>query len=349
MKFSYAIEQFIVDMRSTGRINSPKTEIAYRSVLNRHGEDISNRDPRTVGREDCKRTLARWPNPNTQRCSRAILVSFFDWAMEEGIRKDNPARQTRRPKRKPTSVYRLTREECAAMLQAAGPGFERHAIYLMICAGLRSAEVRGVRGRHFQRTGFVHVSADIAKGGRERWVPVIPELELVVAEIRRTPQDHFVLPGTHRYGGGWGHERETTVFPDRGMSSQALQRLVHRVARNADIRAHIHPHLLRHAFADHVARHAGLFHAQALLGHADVGTTQNYVGTSTLEELAAVVAQLRFGYPPDDDPAVAERRGRDSNPRSGPALALPDFLAAWLDGQADRVAIYADHFRGETA
>jgi hypothetical protein len=38
---------------------------------------------------------------------------------------------------------------------------------------------------------------------------------------------------------------------------------------------------------DHVARHAGIKNAQALLGHADVGTTQMYTGAPTLDELAA--------------------------------------------------------------
>ena len=75
--------------------------------------------PSYVGRDDVKRTLRRWTHPNTQRKNRAILVSFYDWAMEEGYRKDNPARQTRPPKSKPPKVYRLTRAEVAAFLAAA--------------------------------------------------------------------------------------------------------------------------------------------------------------------------------------------------------------------------------------
>ena len=44
---------------------------------------------------------------------------------------------------------------------------------------------------------------------------------------------------------------------------------------------------MRHAFGDHIARYAGIKNAQALLGHADVGTTQVYTGAPTLDELAA--------------------------------------------------------------
>lgn len=74
MKFSEAIDLYIGDMRSAGRINSDRTEVSYRSILERHAEDISNRDPRTIGREDVKRTLRRWSHPNTQAGARAVLV-----------------------------------------------------------------------------------------------------------------------------------------------------------------------------------------------------------------------------------------------------------------------------------
>jgi integrase len=63
---------------------------------------------------------------------------------------------------------------------------------------------------------------------------------------------------------------------------------------DAGISAHVHPHVMRHAFGYHVARHVGIKNAQALLGHADVGTTQIYTGAPTLDELAAAVEGFRF-------------------------------------------------------
>jgi len=43
------------------------------------------------------------------------------------------------------------------------------------------------------------------------------------------------------------------------------------------------------------ARHAGIKNAQALLGHADVGTTQMYTGAPTLDELAKAIEGYRSG------------------------------------------------------
>lgn len=182
MKFTAAIDEYLADMRSQGRINSPRTERSYYARLLMHADDVANRDPRKTGRADIKRTLRRWDHPNTQANVRAILVSFYDWAMEEGIRKDNPARQVRRPRKRPTSVYRLTRAEAEAMLDAARSFQERAVVHVGLCAGLRNAEIRGLTSRDLQRPGYIHVPAAIAKGARERWVPVIPDLAPFIAQ-----------------------------------------------------------------------------------------------------------------------------------------------------------------------
>ena len=72
-----AIDEFVADMRAQGRMNSDKTERDYRIVLHAHAEDIENRDPRYTNRDDVKRTLRRWPHPNSQRKNRSILISFL--------------------------------------------------------------------------------------------------------------------------------------------------------------------------------------------------------------------------------------------------------------------------------
>ena len=78
MQFARAIDLYLADMRRYGRINSDKSELSYRARLDCHGSDIGNRDPRTSGRNDIKRTLSRWDHPNTQRNAHAILISFYD-------------------------------------------------------------------------------------------------------------------------------------------------------------------------------------------------------------------------------------------------------------------------------
>jgi integrase/recombinase XerD len=294
VRFRDAIEQYVVDMRSQGRLNSPSSERGYRSTLDAHAEDVGNRDPGKTGREDVKRTLQRWPHPNTQGTNRAKLVSFYDWAMEEGMRRDNPARQTRRPRRRAAKSYRLTEQEAVSLLRSARGVRERRAIFLLVCAGLRNAELRGLQGRHFERPGFIHVSTDIGKGMRERWIPVIADLRVVVDEIRGdVARDEYALPAQRFRNPPFNTEKvDHSRHPS---SSQALRQLVMRVAARAEIRDHVHPHLLRHAFADQIARETDPRIAQHLLGHANLGTTDTYLGSPRLDDIVSAVRGATYG------------------------------------------------------
>lgn len=313
MTFRESIDLFVADQFSQGRFNSPATERAYRGTLDLLAEDVSNRDPRTVGREDVKRCLARWRHPNTQGTKRAHLVSYFKWAMEEGYRKDNPAEQTRRPKRRPAKVYRLTRSEVLAMLEAAKGQRERFAIFTGFLVGVRSQELRGLQGRHFRREGWVWISSDIAKGGRERWVPVLPEYAATWDEASRSLEDDDYLLPAQRWRDP-GINREKADKRKHPSSPQAVYYLVKRVGKRAGIPAEVHPHLMRHGFGDHIARFAGIRNAQFLLGHADVGTTEGYLDAPTLDELASSIDG--FGYGLEATPLTAAlhpAQGADRN------------------------------------
>lgn len=293
MRLSNAIEDFLSDWRAQGRLTSDDSERTYRKHLTVHAEDVSNRDPRYTNRSDVKRTLRRYTNPNTQAHRRAILVSFYDWCMEEGLRQDNPARQVPRPRKKQAAVYRLTREEARQVLLAARTRRERRVVFLLMCVGLRNKELRGLQGRHFERRGFIWVPPEIAKGGRERFVPIIADLEPVVAEIQeQCAPDDYVVPSRRVFLNF--DRRVTQEDPDRPCSEQSVRRIVAQVGERAGIAKRIYPHLLRHAYGDHIAKYAGMKVAQYLMGHAEVSTTQIYTGTPTLDEL--VVALQGFSF-----------------------------------------------------
>jgi integrase/recombinase XerD len=295
MRFVQAIDLYIVDQQVEGRINSPNTEREYRGTLNRHAEDVDNRDPAYTNRDDVKRTLARWAHPNTRSKNRAILISFYDWMVEEGHRPTNPARQTKRPRRRKPTRYRLTQTETLQLLQAVRGQRERRLIYLAVCAGLRRQELRGMQGRHFRRPGWVWVSADIGKGHKERWIPVIADLELVWTEIaEHVADDEYVLPAQRFRDPGINRvRRDYNLSP---ASYQAIWRLVKAVVGRAGLPVdEIGPHTLRHAYCDHVARHAGLQVAQQAMGHANLSTTELYLGTPTLDEIAVAMRNVTLG------------------------------------------------------
>ena len=258
-----------------------------------HAEDVDNRDPRKTGRDDVKATLRRWANPNSCGKNRSILVSFYDWTVEEGLRETNPARQTPAPRRRKPARPRLTRDEVQALMRACQTKRERWAINLGLLTGARRAELLGFQGRHFRRPDLIHFSADITKGGKERWVPVLPELQPLIAELQQLEDDDYVFcaqrfrdPGVNQ---NKADKRKVPASP------QVIWRLVKEVATRAGIRHPVTPHALRHAFADYIAEASGDVRiAQLLLGHAELGTTQTYLGEPSLERLLLAVQGLRF-------------------------------------------------------
>jgi integrase len=130
----------------------------------------------------------------------------------------------------------------------------------------------------------------------------LDEARGVVEDIRDSVGlDHYVIPA--RRPSNPPYNTRWREYPDKPSSPQAVWRTVQDVAVRAGIAAHIHPHLLRHAYGDHVAKHAGLRAAQALLGHASVDTTAStYVDQPGLDELSVSVHGFSYraatdGYP----------------------------------------------------
>jgi site-specific recombinase XerD len=285
MRFIQAIDRFIEDSYGAGRITSPRSEAAYRHALGRHADDAPGDDPRHTTREDVRTTLRRWRHPNTQRKRHSMLSSFYRWMVHEGHRRDNPAEAIPRARRREPQVIRPRLAEALAMLMACETTRERRVISLLLLAGARNQELRGFQGRHFEREGWIWVSPDIAKGGRQRWVPVLEEARPVVNDIRATvARDEYVVPAQRRNP----HKQEWYDLPDTPCSGQAIWRLVRRVADRAGVDAN--PHSLRRAFADLIEQEADVREAQQLLGHADLRTTQLYLSEPTLDRLQRAVA-----------------------------------------------------------
>ena len=74
-------------------------------------------------------------------------------------------------------------------------------------------------------------------------------------------------------------EDAAALFLARGrrISPRVVQLQLARVAREAGLPTHVHPHVLRHSFASHVLQSAqDLRTVQEMLGHANISTTQVY-------------------------------------------------------------------------
>ena len=316
MTIDQLIDEYVADQTASGRFNSPSTEVNYRGRLEVLRDVSADKPPDELSRADVKRALKRW-SPNTARTAHSIYRSFFDWMVEEGYRPDNPARQVKRVKPRPVSTTRMTREEVARVLDVSRSDIRDYrAAHLMACAGGRANEVRLMRGRHLARPGLIWLSSALAKGGKEAWLPVVPELEPVIAEIREhVADDEYVIPA-RRVIDPPANTRYRLLM-NRATSRKALWEMIVRLGERANLPYPLRPHLLRHAFGDHVAKSRDSRLAQALLRHADVSTTiQIYTSKPSTDELVHAVEGFRF-----DTESPAFLNGVTCNSASEPVKA----------------------------
>ncbi len=147
-------------------------------------------------------------------------------------------------------------------------------IELLYGSGLRVSELIAVPVADVNlRGGFVRVTG---KGAKTRVVPINAATQMRIA--RYLEQDR---PGWLR------DPRQHALFlTERGrpMTRQGFWKALRGYARRADIRlpvGGVSPHKLRHSFATHLVEHgADLRAVQAMLGHADISTTQVYTQVS---------------------------------------------------------------------
>jgi integrase/recombinase XerD len=143
---------------------------------------------------------------------------------------------------------------------------DRAMLSLMYAAGLRVSELCSLKpGDVDRQRGFLSV---LGKGQKRRLVPVgevaLADLEAYLAGPR---PEHRGRGAPTLFLSSWG----------KPLSRQAFWKLVLRYARQVDITKAISPHKLRHSFATHLLeRGADLRSVQAMLGHANIATTEVY-------------------------------------------------------------------------
>lgn len=148
-------------------------------------------------------------------------------------------------------------------------GMRNYCILAMLvgCA-LRRDELATLNVEQIQRRAGRWVLPDlVSKGGRIRTIGIQPWVKLAI--------DAWIGAAKIRAG---RLIRQTTLAPG-GLSSQSIWKIVHGSAAKIGI-AHFGPHDLRRTCAKHCrARGADIEQIQFMLGHADVRTTQRYLGT----------------------------------------------------------------------
>jgi integrase/recombinase XerD len=211
---------------------------------------------------------------------------FFRFAIREGRLQTDPMENLKAPRAFKALPRFLSGAQVDALLAAPDVARplgvrDRAVLEVLYATGLRVSELISLRVLDVDlRMGLVTC---FGKGRKERLVPLGAEAQ---RWVRR-----YLDEVRARLARG----REVPVLflsnRGRGLSRMGLWGLVRRHAVTAGVQAVLTPHVLRHSFATHLLeRGADLRALQAMLGHADISTTQIYTHV-TRERLRKVYDQ----------------------------------------------------------
>ena len=258
---------------------APNSVEAYARDLRRYIDDLARQGVSewgAVGRDHLLAHLDRLRragiSPRSQARALSAIRSLHRMLVGEKLTQGDATEDVDGPRAGRRLPQLLSRAEVDRLLAAPTARTpmgtrDKAMLELLYATGLRVSELVGLS------VNDVHLETRMllarGKGSKERIVPVgAPAAAALRAYLDRarprllkgrSSKDLFVTPRGAR------------------MTRQGFWKLLGRYARRAGIARRISPHKLRHSFATHLlAGGADLRAVQAMLGHADISTTQIY-------------------------------------------------------------------------
>jgi integrase/recombinase XerD len=210
------------------------------------------------------------PRSTARRLS--AIRSLFSFLQREGRASPDPARLLAMPRQWKKLPKYLTTAQVDAILSAPDPGSprglrDRAMLQFLYATGVRVTELCLTELNAVNRNlGVVRV---LGKGRKERMVPLGAEAMLAL--------DRYLQAGRPAL---LGHRASAYLFvgpAGRPLTRQGFWKLLKQYGKHVGVWHSLSPHVIRHSFATHLLeRGADLRSLQAMLGHADISTTEIY-------------------------------------------------------------------------
>ncbi len=252
---------------------------SYQRDLGRYLLFMKGKEPDGITPADVSSFMVRLSSdgvsPRSVARAMAAVRGFHKYLMIDGLSKTDPTVNVELPggwKRLPKALSSTDVESLLGQPYSSTPlGLRDKAMLeLLYATGLRASELVGLRIPNINlERGFLLV---MGKGSKERAVPMG---EAAIAAIR----DY--LPARRVLLKGRDSDALFISSRRRGITRQMFWERIKLYAAQAGISTKVSPHTLRHSFATHLLDNgADLRAVQAMLGHADISTTQIYTHVS---------------------------------------------------------------------
>ncbi|MBW1930385.1 MAG: site-specific tyrosine recombinase XerD [Deltaproteobacteria bacterium] len=233
--------------------------------------------PTDISSEDVLKyvmAISRYMAPRSVARNLSAIKSFFRFLASEGEISVNPARLVDSPRIPRTLPDTMTVAEVERLLENVAPTSplglrDRAMLELMYGTGVRVSELVSLKLLDiYLEAGFVRV---FGKGSKERLVPFGGKAEKALRDYLREGRPKI-----------FSQKRTDSPYlflnaRGRPLTRQGFWKILKRYAAKAGLSRRITPHSLRHSFASHLLEGgADLRSVQAMLGHADISTTQIY-------------------------------------------------------------------------
>ena len=248
--------------------------------------------------------------PSTTARRLAAIRQYYRFLYVEGRRGDDPTTHIDTPKQGRRLPKLLTEAEIEALIATAHAGKGPEA--LRLSALLELLYATGLRITELVTLPLSALAADRThltvrgKGDKERMVPVGSAARSALAAWLAVRPFYLT-----------DNSRQRWLSPSRGrqghLTRQRVAQCLKALALDAGLDpARISPHVLRHAFASHLVAHgADLRAVQAMLGHADIATTQIYTHIQTTHLTAVVQRHHPLASGDPAEPAGTKRSKQD--------------------------------------
>ena len=210
-------------------------------------------------------------SPTTISRNLASVRCFYKFLIFRGLMDSNPAKGIKLEKTVKKLPQVLSGEEIELLL--AQPDItepkgcrDKAMLELLYATGIRVSELIGLNVDDLNLSvGMLRCAGK----GKERVIPLYPAAVRALSDyVERVRPQMVDDPG------------ETALFVNvngERMSRQGFWKLIKHYQAKAGIQKEITPHTLRHSFAAHLLENgADLRSIQAMLGHADISSTQIY-------------------------------------------------------------------------